>query len=116
MLVGGGVIDGLHVVRLHQRAHQVFVEHRAYAGEYRHTMRRLFQLVVDGVERKLGMVEQHQLRGPLRDDLPAQLAADRAAGAGDQHHLARDVACEQAGVGRHGVATEQVDDIDFANV
>ena len=55
-------------------------------------------------------------RGPLRDDLAAQLAADRAAGPGHQHDLARDVAREQRRVERHRIAAEQVGDVDLAQV
>ena len=62
------------------------------------------------------MVEQHQPQGPLRDDLAAQLGADGAARAADQHRLARDVAGEQPGLRRHRVAAQQVGHVEVADV
>ena len=115
VLVGGGVVDRLHPVLAHYGAQQHVVEHRAEAGGYGQT-RHLCQLVVHGVERELGVIEQHQLGRPLRSDLPAELAADRAAGAGDEHHLAGDVAGEERRVGRHRVAAEEVGHVDLADV
>ena len=43
----------------------------------------------------LAVAQQDQLRGTPAGDLAAQFAADRAAGAGDQHHLAAQGAADQ---------------------
>ena len=49
-------------------------------------------------------------------DLAAQLGADRAAGAGDEHPLAGEVAGDRVEVGVDLVAPEQVGDVDVADV
>ena len=115
VLVGRSVIDRLHAVLAHHRAQQRVVEHRAEAGD-EHRAVRLMQLAVDGVERELGVVEQHQLGRPLRGDLAAELAADGATGTGDHDDFAGDVAREQARLRRHRVSAEQVGDVDLADV
>ena len=54
------------------------------------------------------MFYQQQPARPLLHDLPAQFAADAAACARHQHHLAADIAGDQRGIGRHGIAPQQV--------
>ena len=49
-------------------------------------------------------------------DLPAELGADRAAGAGDQHSLAGQVAGDRVDVGVDLVTAEQVGHVDVTDV
>ena len=59
------------------------------------------QLEVDQPERVFAVVEQDQPRRPERRDLARQLAADRAAGAGDDHPPALDQPRHAFAVERH---------------
>ncbi len=68
------------------------------------------------MQRGLVTVEHQQRRRVEADQLPAQLRADRSAGAGHQHALARDVAGRGGHVGVHRVAAEEVGDVDVAQV
>ena len=45
------------------------------------------QFLLDGVERQLAHLVQHDLARAVAGDLAAELAADAAAAAGDQHDL-----------------------------
>ena len=70
------------------------------------------QLALDLVQRRLGLVDEDQPRraGPCR--LAAELGADRAAGAGDQHRLAAEVLGDLLEVDLDGLAPEDVLDLD----
>ena len=74
------------------------------------------ELPVDVDERRLGVVHEDHARGRDRDDLPADLAADRAAGAGDEHRLAGEVRRDRGEVELHRLAAEQVLDLDRADL
>ena len=71
------------------------------------------QLPIDVVERELRHFEQHQPPRCQPHDLAAQLRADRAAAAGDQHRLALDAGLEEVWTGAHRVAAQEVGDGDF---
>ena len=65
---------------------------RAVAAVGEHRDRRLELALVDELaldleERRLGLVDEHEPRGAEARELPAELGADRAAGAGDEHGL-----------------------------
>ena len=45
------------------------------------------KLALEQVERALGAVDQDESAGPEGEDLASELRADRAGGAGDEHHL-----------------------------
>ena len=64
----------------------------------------------------LAVAQQHELGRLVAEDLPAQLGADGAAGAGDQHALAAASARALGRVGLHRVAPEQVLDLDVAQL
>ena len=68
------------------------------------------------VQRRLVTVEHDELVGVELRDLAAQLRADRATGAGDQHPLAGQVAGDRGDVGVDLVAAEQVGDVEVADV
>ena len=116
MLVGSGVVDGLHLVITQQPQQQGLVQHRAQAGHQFGAAGQGQQLLVNGVQAELGMVEQHQPPRVLRQDLPAKLTADRATRTGDHHHLAGNVAGKQIGPGRHRVAAQQIGHVQIADV
>ena len=52
----------------------------------------------------------------LQHDAAAQLRANAAARAGDQHHLTSQIARQQLGLRRHGFAPEQVFNIKLAKI
>src|SRR5690606_901547 len=75
-----------------------------------------FQFTVDGIERELAVLIQHQ-GGRLRlHDLPAQFTANRTAGAGYHYCLTADATLEQRRVRRYRVTTQQVGDIHFLQI
>ena len=67
-------------------------------------------------ERVLGVVDQDDPLGAERRDLAAELRADRAAGAGDEHGLAGDVGGDRRDVELDGLAPEDVLDLDLAEL
>ena len=114
------MIDGLDAVRLDDLAHAILVVH---AAEQRRDLEVAVlrggdvpQLAVDVVERQLRHLEQQDAARTEARDLPAQLRADRTAGAGDHHDLVADARVEQPQIGRHRLAAEQVARIDVTNV
>ena len=74
------------------------------------------QLALDFVQREFGDLEQHQAARRELHDLPAQLRADGSAGARHQDGLAADAGAQQRGIRRHRIATEQIVDVDVANL
>ena len=76
----------------------------------------LLELALDPEEVVLGVIEQDQPARADACDLPAELGADRAAGAGDQHHLAGEVAADAIQLHPHGLAPEDVLDLDRAHL
>ncbi len=74
---------------------------------------RAAQLLLDHVEIELADVEDGQRLGAETRDLAAQLRADRAAAAGDQHALAGEPRADRGPVELHRIAAEQVLDRDF---
>jgi hypothetical protein len=69
-----------------------------------------------GVQGRLVPVEHHQLGRPEALELPAQLRADRAAGAGDEHPAAGQVAGDRVQVRLHLLPAQQVGDQGIADV
>ncbi len=66
------------------------------------------ELLLELVEPELARVERDQLRGLEPDDLPAQLGADRAAGAGHEHRAPAQPAAQPLAVELDRVAPEQI--------
>ena len=64
----------------------------------------------------LGVVEQHQALRRDPRDLAAELRADRAAGAGDEHDLAAQVGAGLLKLHPHRLAAEHVLDADLAQL
>ena len=71
---------------------------------------------LQGVQRGLVAVEHQQLLRIEAHQLAAQLRPDRPAGTRDQHPLAPQVVRARLDVGVHRVATQQVRDVDVAQV
>ena len=84
------------------------------ADDRAHGKRRMTvaELLRDRVERELRELEEHQPRRREARDLPAQLGADRAAGAGDEHRAALEKAVQSRFIERHGVAAEEIVELD----
>ena len=121
MLVRRGVVDRVRLPGAHDFAHAVFVPHRCQQRHQRahacHLVtHQLLQLLMHGIERELAQLHQQQFAWARLDDLAAQLAPDGAASTGHQHHLAANVLVQQLGVGRHGVAPQQVFDVQLAQI
>jgi len=120
VLVRGGVIHGLDVVRLEHLAHAVAVmrgaDQRDDLDVQRLVLRQVLERLIDRVERRFRDVEQHEPLRAERRDLEAELRADRPAGARDHDGLAANAGVEQLRVRRHGVAAEKVRDIHFADI
>ena len=85
-------------------------------GLLRHTPLDLVDLHIDLVERHLRQLEQDQRLRPEREQLPRQLRADRAPGAGDHHHLVLHMGGEQVELGRDRIAAQEILDLDGAEV
>ncbi len=111
VLVGGGVEDELRLPVGEDLLESRRVLH--VTGQ-RHDLR--FGLVhaeplLDVVQRELARLHQHQPRRCEAGELATELAADRAAGAGDQHGLAADHVLEVGGIDLHRLAAQQILDI-----
>jgi hypothetical protein len=76
----------------------------------------LAQFTLDAVQGVLGVVQEHQATRAGLEDLATQLGADGPPGAGDHHHLVRDAAVDQLRVRRHGVATEEIVEVDILDL
>ena len=74
------------------------------------------QFLLDAIEIEFGDFEHGQRFGAEPRDLPAQLRADRAAAAGDQHALAGEAGADRGPVELHGIAAEQILDRDFLEI
>ena len=72
------------------------------------------QALFDGVQVELALLEQHQPRGAEACHLSAQLAADAAAGAGDEHGVAGQRVAHAGLIQHHGLAAQQVVGFDVA--
>ena len=73
------------------------------------------QFAVYRVQRQFGHFEQHQAPRLAPQDLSADFGPDGPPRTGDHDHLVADAGIEQMGVRRHGVAAQQVRDIDLAD-
>ncbi len=87
-------------------------EHARLVGEQRAAV----EHELHGVQRRLVSVEEVELRRAVPRDLPAELGADRAAGAGDEDRAAGEVAGDVLDVDVDLVPAEQVGDVDVADV
>ncbi len=76
----------------------------------------LDQLALDLEQVVLGVVEQHEPLGPHARDLAAQLGADRAAGAGDEHDPLAQVLADALDLHPHRLAPQDVLDLDLAHL
>ena len=120
VFVGGGVVHGVGLVGRQHGSHVGGVAHVAQQG---HQLgaggvlgTQLIELSVDGVQAKLVVVHQHQLRRAFTQDLAAQLAADAASGTGDQDGLTRQRAVQGGGLGCYRFAAQQVFNVQLMKV
>ena len=100
--------DAVEVVRVAEQRHDFNAELLALVDD--------LQLPLDLVEGDLAHLQQQQAPGTQRENLAAELGADRAAGSGDEHALAADTGTQQAIVRRDGRATQEVGNVDLADV
>ena len=73
------------------------------------------QLPIDVEERVLVVVDKQQRMGHEPHELPAELAADATASAGDQHYSAAHQVIDLRDVKLHRIAPQQVIDVDLAD-
>ena len=120
VFIGRCVVNRAGAVVHADAAHTVGVHHAAQERNQHHAQGLLaaqgFKLLVNQIQAKLVVVEQHQLARTLQHDAAAQLRANAAARAGDQHHLTSQIARQQLGLRRHGFAPEQVFNIKLAKI
>ena len=116
MLQRRGVEHQLRRDLLEQAADAALVAHIGEDRAARHVRVGFAQLQVDLVEDVLAVIEQEQRARPEGRDLPRQLAADGAAGAGDEHAAALHQARHALAVERHLRAVQQLLDADFAEL
>jgi hypothetical protein len=116
VLVRGGVEDDVRLEALHHLEHAIGLlavgEHRLHPSE----VPLLEHLAIDAKEVVLRVVEQHQQSRPDSGDLPAQLGADRPAGARDEHDLVLQVGAHAVQLHHHRVAPQHVLDPHFAQL
>ena len=87
----------------------------ATSGTTSHLRPRAAQLAVDLEERELGALDEEELRRLEAGDLPGELGADRASGAGDHDALAGEERPDLRLVEVDRLAAEEVFDLDVAN-
>ena len=88
----------------------------ASTGTARADVALLLELAQDLEQVVLGVVDEHQAPRADPRDLAAQLAADRAAGAGDEHDLAGQVGADALELHPDRLAAEHVLDADLAQL
>ena len=116
VLVGGGVEDHGGPVRGQHLPHALLLAAVGqHAGGGAHVPV-LLELAQDREQVVLGVVHENEPAGSDARDLPAQLGADRAAGAGDQHHLAVEIGPHALQLDPHRLAAEHVLDAQLADL
>ena len=108
--------DDARPVALEDLAHLLAVADVCDHGHARREASLVDELALDLEERRLGLVDEDQ---PLRArscHLAAELGADRAAGAGDEDGLAREVRGDLLEVDLDGLAAEDVLDLYRADL
>src|SRR5580765_7341489 len=71
------------------------------------------ELLLDRVERELRVLEEHEARRREARDLAAELRADGAAGAGDEHRAALQKRAQPGVVELDRIASQQVVELDL---
>ena len=111
MLVRRRVEEHLRAVALEDLAHLRLVarvgEHRDRGG----VVALVDQLALDLEQRRLALVDEHEPGRAEPGELAAELRADRAAGAGDEHRLVLDVGRDEPEVDLDLLAAEHVLDL-----
>ena len=74
------------------------------------------ELALDLEEARLAVVHEHEPRGAHARDLPAELGADRAAGAGDEHDLSGEITRDRLEIRFDGLAAEKVLHLDGSDL
>jgi hypothetical protein len=100
--------DHGRLVALEDAPHAPAVRHVGEHWDARGEVTLVDELTLDLEERRLALFDQHEPRGAGTGDLAAELGADRAAGAGDEHGLALEVLRDRLEVDVHRFAAEHV--------
>ena len=115
MLVGGGMEHHRRLVVREHPAHARAIAHVADHAGKRLVGRHPHQFLLDAVERKLAVFDQHQPGRCEAHDLTHQFRADRTAGARDHHRAIRQQGLEAIVVQHHLLAPQQVVELDLAD-
>ena len=116
VLVRRGVEDDGGTVGLEDLAHLGPVLHVREHGQRGREAALVHELPLDLEQRRLRVIDEHEARRADARDLAAQLGPDRAAGAGDEHGLARQVARDRVDVHFDRLASEDVLDLDRSDL
>src|SRR6202051_4711806 len=120
MFVRRSVVHGLHAVRLQDVAQAKLVVSVADQSNQidGHAMliRESAQLALTVVERQFGNFKQHQPFRAQAYDLPTELGAYGASGPGHHDHPIANAGVEQTRFRRYRISSQQVADVDFANL
>ena len=74
------------------------------------------QLLMDGIQTKLIVIQEQQLARLLLHDLTRQLAANAATRAADQHDLTGQIMGQQIGARRHRLTAQEVFNVELTKV
>ena len=116
MLVGGRVEYGIRAAAPEHRAEARAVTHVGDDRRQSEAGVGLPQLVQDIEDLVLVIAQEHQLCRPEPRQLPGQLAADGAAGPGDQHRAPVHAPPHRPEVGPDRLAPQQILDFDLAEM
>ena len=111
MLVGGGVKHHIGPVFSEHRIHSCRIFHIANHAIHRSPGK----LLLDAVERELGLLKEHQRPRIEADDLTAQFGADGPPGTGDEHGFPGQLFLEPGLVEQHLFASEQILKLDLSH-
>ena len=118
MLVGGGVVDEVGMIKFEDLLHAGLVldvgDDEGHAVEL--VVIGVLQLKLQVVHGAFGLVEHNDLSGLVAHQLTADFAADGAGGAGDKHHLVDHLAHNVDVVHLDGLALKQVFNLDVLNL
>ena len=116
VLVRGGVEDDLRAVLGEHLGHALGVLAVGQHGDRAEDVALADELALDLEQVRLAVVDQHEPARVHARDLAAELGADRAARAGDQHAAAGQVAADGLDLHPHGLAAEDVLDPHLAQL
>jgi len=111
VLVGGRVEDDARPVAVEDLPHLRPALHIREHRDARREAALVHELALDLEQGRLALVDEDQPLGPEAGDLAAELGADRAAGAGDEHRLVLEIRSARVEIDVDRLAAEDVLDL-----